>query len=82
MIVGLGGVGSYVAEFIARNGVGEMTIMDGAMIDPTNRNRQLVALATNQGEYKADVMEARLMSINPQITVTCYKKIYKSRNSC
>ena len=49
MIVGLGGVGSFAAEFIARSGVGEMTIIDGDTVDPTNRNRQLPALATNHG---------------------------------
>ena len=41
MVVGLGGVGSFAAEFIARSGVGKMTIIDGDIIDPTNRNRQL-----------------------------------------
>ena len=40
MVVGLGGVGSYAAEFIARSGIGKMTIVDGDVVDPTNRNRQ------------------------------------------
>ena len=44
LVVGLGGVGSYAAEFIARAGVGEMTIVDGDVVDPTNRNRQLPRL--------------------------------------
>ena len=56
LVVGLGGVGSYAAEFIARAGVGEMTIVDGDVVDPTNRNRQLPALATNHGESKAEWM--------------------------
>ncbi len=67
MVVGLGGVGSYAAEFIARSGVGKMTIIDGDVVDPTNRNRQLPALATNHGELKALVMAERLKAINPEL---------------
>jgi tRNA A37 threonylcarbamoyladenosine dehydratase len=67
MVVGLGGVGSYAAEFIARSGVGKMTIIDGDVVDPTNRNRQLPALATNHGQPKAKIMEERLLSINPEL---------------
>ncbi len=67
MVVGLGGVGSFAAEFIARTGVGKMTIIDGDTIDPTNRNRQLPALATNHGMPKAQVMKERLLSINPEL---------------
>ncbi|MBI5370962.1 MAG: tRNA threonylcarbamoyladenosine dehydratase [Sphingobacteriales bacterium] len=67
MVVGLGGVGSYAAEFIARSGVGRMTIIDGDLVDPTNRNRQLPALATNHGQSKALVMAERLKAINPEL---------------
>jgi tRNA threonylcarbamoyladenosine dehydratase len=67
MIVGLGGVGSFAAEFIARSGVGKMTIIDGDIIDPTNRNRQLPALATNHGEFKSSIMAERLKAINPEL---------------
>jgi tRNA A37 threonylcarbamoyladenosine dehydratase len=67
MVVGLGGVGSYAAEFIARSGVGRMTIIDGDVVDPTNRNRQLPALATNHGESKALIMADRLKAINPEL---------------
>lgn len=67
LVVGLGGVGSYAAEFIARAGVGEMTIVDGDVVDPTNRNRQLPALATNHGVSKAEWMAERLAAINPDI---------------
>ena len=74
MVVGLGGVGSFAAEFIARSGVGEMTIIDGDVVDPTNRNRQLPALATNYGQYKADIMEARLRAINPEIVLHVVKR--------
>ncbi|RZK39346.1 MAG: tRNA threonylcarbamoyladenosine dehydratase [Pedobacter sp.] len=67
LVVGLGGVGSFAAEFICRSGIGEMTIVDGDIVDPTNRNRQLPALATNHGESKAHIMQERLLSINPEL---------------
>jgi tRNA threonylcarbamoyladenosine dehydratase len=73
MVVGLGGVGSYAAEFIARSGVGKMTIIDGDVVDPTNRNRQLPALATNHGQSKADIMAARLTAINPELELQVVK---------
>lgn len=67
MVVGMGGVGSFAAEFIARSGVGEMTIIDGDVVDPTNRNRQLPALSTNHGEPKVQIMAERLQAINPEL---------------
>jgi tRNA A37 threonylcarbamoyladenosine dehydratase len=67
MVVGMGGVGSFAAEFVARSGIGEMTIIDGDVVDPTNRNRQLPALATNHGVSKAQIMAERLMAINPEL---------------
>lgn len=70
MIVGLGGVGSYAAEFIARAGIGKMTIIDGDVVDPTNRNRQLLALATTHGMHKATIMAERIKAINPEVELT------------
>ncbi|MFM1745096.1 MAG: hypothetical protein RLZZ630_1033 [Bacteroidota bacterium] len=67
LVIGLGGVGSYAAEFIARAGVGEMTIVDGDDVEASNRNRQLPALATTEGQSKAILMEERLRAINPEI---------------
>ncbi|WP_316770566.1 tRNA threonylcarbamoyladenosine dehydratase [Pedobacter frigiditerrae] len=67
LVVGLGGVGSFAAEFICRSGIGEMTIVDGDVVDPTNRNRQLPALATNHGVSKAEIMKERLLAINPDL---------------
>ncbi len=67
LVVGLGGVGSFAAEFICRAGIGEMTIVDGDVVDPTNRNRQLPALATNHGVSKAEIMRDRLLAINPEL---------------
>jgi tRNA A37 threonylcarbamoyladenosine dehydratase len=70
----MGGVGSYAAEFIARSGIGEMTIIDGDVVDPTNRNRQLPALATNHGISKALIMEERLRAINPELKLHVIKE--------
>jgi tRNA A37 threonylcarbamoyladenosine dehydratase len=67
MVIGMGGVGSFAAEFIARAGVGEMTIIDGDVVDPSNRNRQLPALATTHGIHKTTVMKERLLAINPEL---------------
>lgn len=73
LVIGLGGVGSFAAEFICRNGVGTMTIVDGDTVDPTNRNRQLPALSTNHGVSKADIMAERLKAINPELTLHVVK---------
>ena len=67
MVVGMGGVGSFAAEFIARSGIGKMTIIDGDVVDPSNRNRQLPALATTHGQSKVQIMAERLRAINPEI---------------
>lgn len=69
LVIGLGGVGSYAAEFIARSGVGEMTIVDGDDVEASNRNRQLPALYTTEGQSKALIMEERIRAINPDIKV-------------
>jgi tRNA A37 threonylcarbamoyladenosine dehydratase len=69
LICGLGGVGSYAAEFIARAGVGEMTIIDGDVFDITNINRQLPALRSTVGKSKAEVLAARLLDINPDLNL-------------
>lgn len=74
MIVGMGGVGSFAAEFIARSGIGKMTIIDGDVVDPSNRNRQLPALATNHGVSKAEIMAERLKAINPEIELNVVKE--------
>ncbi len=69
LIVGLGGVGSYAAEAIARSGVGTITIIDGDTVDPTNRNRQLQALTSTHGQNKARLMGERIRLINPDVQV-------------
>lgn len=74
LIVGLGGVGSYAAEAIARAGVGEMTIADGDIVDPSNRNRQLPALYTTHGMSKAELMAERILAINPSVKLHVVNK--------
>ncbi|MGK0414341.1 MAG: tRNA A37 threonylcarbamoyladenosine dehydratase [Polaribacter sp.] len=70
LVVGLGGVGSYAAEFIARAGIHKMTIVDGDSFDETNKNRQLPALDSTIGKSKAQVLAARLQDINKDIELT------------
>lgn len=70
LVVGLGGVGAYAAEMICRAGVGTMTIVDGDMINSSNRNRQLPALVSTDGRPKAVVMGERLLDINPGLNLT------------
>jgi len=70
LVVGLGGVGAYAAEMICRAGVGNMTIVDGDVVNPSNRNRQLAALKSTEGLAKAEVMGHRLKDINPAINLT------------
>jgi tRNA threonylcarbamoyladenosine dehydratase len=74
LVVGMGGVGSFAAEFICRGGIGTMTIVDGDVVDPSNRNRQLPALATTHGLPKADIMAERLLAINPDLKLTVIKE--------
>jgi tRNA threonylcarbamoyladenosine dehydratase len=67
LIAGLGGVGGYAAEQLCRAGIGELTIIDGDKVTLTNLNRQILALCSNQGQYKADLMAQRLRDINPDV---------------
>lgn len=77
LVVGMGGVGSFAAEFICRSGVGEMTIIDGDVVDPSNRNRQLPALATTHGQSKAEIMAERLLAINPELKLHVIKEFVR-----
>ena len=69
IIAGLGGVGGYCAEALARGGVGRMVILDHDVVAPSNLNRQLLALHSTLGERKSAVMQARLQDINPGLEV-------------
>lgn len=70
LVVGLGGVGSFAAEFLARAGVGSLTIVDGDVVDITNVNRQLPALHSTEGLPKVHVVGDRLMDVNPELNLT------------
>lgn len=69
LIVGVGGVGSFAAEFLARAGVGSLTIVDGDVVDITNINRQLPALHSTVGMSKIEVVGNRLLDINPELNL-------------
>jgi hesA/moeB/thiF family protein len=69
LIVGLGGVGSFAAEFLVRSGIGNLTIVDGDTVDITNINRQLPALNSTIGKNKTDVVAERILDINPEINL-------------
>ncbi|MDO4810909.1 MAG: tRNA threonylcarbamoyladenosine dehydratase [Eubacteriales bacterium] len=68
-VVGLGGVGSYAAEALVRAGVGELTLLDQDTISVSNINRQLYALHSTVGQFKAEVAAQRCLDINPELTV-------------
>jgi tRNA A37 threonylcarbamoyladenosine dehydratase len=76
VIVGLGGVGSFAAESLARSGVGNLTLVDFDDICVTNTNRQLHAMAGRIGEKKAAVVAERLAKVNPQAKIRCLDKFY------
>ena len=69
LIAGLGGVGGYVAEQLSRAGVGTLTLVDNDVVNPSNRNRQIIALTSTEGRMKAEVLATRLRDINPDIRV-------------
>lgn len=76
-MVGLGGVGAYAAEQLARAGIGRMTIVDGDVVNVTNRNRQLLALGSTQGRPKAEVMAERIRDINPDVELEVINQYMK-----
>ena len=79
-VVGLGGVGAYAAEMLARTGVGSMIILDADSIHPSNKNRQLLALESTIGQPKAQLMYDRLRDINPSLKITVIKEFLTQDN--
>jgi tRNA A37 threonylcarbamoyladenosine dehydratase len=69
LVVGLGGVGGYAAEQLCRAGIGRLTLADGDTVQPSNRNRQVIALASTEGLSKVEVMASRLKDINPGVQI-------------
>lgn len=72
-VFGIGGVGSFVAEALARAGVGHLVLVDGDKVDITNINRQIEAMHSTVGKYKIEVMKDRILDINPNAKVDIYK---------
>lgn len=81
LVVGLGGVGAYAAEMLARAGVGRLTIVDADTVNISNLNRQLVALCSTIGEPKARVLAQRLRDINPSIILTVIEEYIKDEKT-
>ncbi len=79
-VIGLGGVGAYAAEMLARAGVGNLIILDSDTVNSTNKNRQLLALDSTLGLAKTDVMELRLRDINPKIGITVIREYINESN--
>jgi len=75
-VFGLGGVGSFTAEALARTGVGTILLIDNDIVCKSNINRQIVALQSTVGMYKADVMKERIYDINPNTKVEVYKMFF------
>ncbi len=76
LIFGIGGVGGHCVESLGRMGIENITVVDGDEVDITNINRQLIALESTVGRAKVDVMEERLLNINPNIKITKINKMY------
>ncbi len=75
-VFGIGGVGGYTVEALARSGVGALDLIDDDRVCLTNINRQIIALRTTVGKYKVDVAEERIHAINPNCVVTTHKCFY------
>ena len=80
-VFGVGGVGGYVVEVLARSGVGAIDIVDNDRVCVTNINRQIIALLSTIGRYKVDVAEERIHDINSQCVVTKYQQFYLPENA-
>lgn len=77
-VFGIGGVGSFVVEGLARAGIGNFILIDNDIVDITNLNRQLHALHSTIGKYKVDLMKERILDINPRARVEVYREFYES----
>lgn len=74
-VFGIGGVGSYAAEALARCGIGRLTLVDNDVVDVSNINRQIIALHSTVGRYKTEVMKERIEDINPAAEI-CVKNVF------
>ena len=81
LVFGLGGVGSYIVEALARSGIGALTLVDADVVDVTNINRQLVADISTVGMDKVEVAKNRVLAVNPECRVTVKKMLYLPEKS-
>ncbi len=75
-VFGVGGVGGYAAEALARAGIGHITLVDGDKVSPSNINRQIIALSSTVGKAKVEVMRERILDVNPDARVDVYEVFY------
>ncbi|MGM9627655.1 MAG: ThiF family adenylyltransferase [Faecousia sp.] len=75
-VFGIGGVGGYTVEALARSGVGTLDLIDNDKVSLTNLNRQIIATHSSLGQYKVDAAKARILDINPKAVVNTYKTFY------
>ncbi len=75
-VFGIGGVGGYVVEALARSGVGTLDLIDNDKVCLTNLNRQIIATHSTIGEYKVDAAKKRILDINPEAAVNTYKTFF------
>lgn len=80
-VFGIGGVGSYVVEALARAGIGEFVLIDNDEVSLTNLNRQIIALSSTIGKPKVEVEKSRILEINPNAKVEIYKEFYTYKSS-
>ena len=80
-VFGVGGVGGYVVEALARSGVGQLELIDRDVVSLTNINRQIIALHSTLGKYKVDVARDRVLDINPRAQVNVYRTFYLPENA-
>ena len=79
-VIGLGGVGSYSAEALARSGIGKFILIDFDVIEPSNINRQILALQSTIGKPKVELMQQRIRDINPKAEVIIYQEVLDGNN--
>ena len=80
-VFGLGGVGGYVVEGLARSGVGKITVVDFDLVGITNLNRQIIALSSTVGKYKSELVKERVLDINPNCEITALNMRFTPENS-
>ena len=81
IVFGVGGVGGYVVEALARSGVGKISIVDNDVVNESNINRQIIALHSTVGMQKVEVLKNRILDINPECQVFVYNQFFLPENS-